>query len=59
MGRTQQQAFTLGDQAAVLGHRFGQLLFDDAGIGGGFAAPGLTTHLQLLDLDFPTHDRQA
>ncbi|MNQ72211.1 hypothetical protein D3C85_869090 [compost metagenome] len=52
----QQQAFALRRQPAILGHRLRQPLLDNARIGGGFTAPGLTPHLQLLDLDFPAHD---
>ena len=59
MGGPQQQALFLGSQAPVLSNCFGQMLFNDASIGGGFATSGLTAHLQLLNLDFPAHDDQA
>ncbi|MCY1437711.1 hypothetical protein D9M71_538850 [compost metagenome] len=55
----QLQPFTLGDKAAVLGNSLGQALLKDATVASGFAAPGLTTQLQLQNLDFAANDAQA
>lgn len=55
----QQKALALCRQPTVFGDRFCQPLLDNAGVGSGFAATGLAAHQQLLNLDFPTHDRQS